>query len=93
MRITFSIAKPQENAVLLPLARIIFITNFEEIQKNIVFWGGDSAKSTLKYVHTMPRGTQRQSAARLRGKSCAMPQVYVDVASAWLQHAVRCCAA
>ncbi len=27
------------------------------------------------------------------GKSCAMPQVYVDVASAWLWHGVRCCAA
>ncbi len=47
----------------------------------------------LRYVHTMPRGTQRQSATRLRGKSCAMPKVYVDVASAWLRHAVRCCAA
>ncbi len=40
----------------------------------------------------MPHGTQRQSAARSRGKSCAMPQVYVDVASAELRHAVRCCA-
>ncbi len=47
----------------------------------------------LRYVHTMPCGTQRQSAARLRGKSCAMPQVYVDVASAWLWHTVRCCVA
>ncbi len=46
---------------------------------------------TLRYVHTMPRGTQRQSVARPSGKSCAMPQVYVDVALAWLRHAVRCC--
>ncbi len=30
----------------------------------------------------MPCGTQRRSAARPRGKSCAMPQVYVGVASA-----------
>ncbi len=36
----------------------------------------------------MPQGTQRQSAARLRGKSCAMPQVYVDLVLAWLRHAV-----
>ncbi len=50
-------------------------------------------KLSLRYVHTMPHGTQRQSVARLRGKSCAMPQVYVDVASAWLRHAIRCCAA
>ncbi len=27
------------------------------------------------------------------GKSCTMPQVYVDVASAWLWHAVWCCGA
>ncbi len=47
----------------------------------------------LRYVHTMPCGTQRQSAARPHGKSCAVPQVYVDVALAWLRHAVRCCAA
>ncbi len=47
----------------------------------------------LRYVHTMPRGTQRQSVARPRGKSCAVLQVYVDVASAWLRHAVRCCVA
>ncbi len=46
----------------------------------------------LRNVHTMPRGTQRQSAARLRGKSCAMPLVYVDITSAWLWHAIRCCA-
>ncbi len=42
----------------------------------------------LRYVHTMPRGTQRQSVARPRNKSRAMPQVYVDTASAWLRHAV-----
>ncbi len=40
----------------------------------------------------MPRGRQRQSAARPLGKNCVMPQVYVDVASALLRHAVRCCA-
>ncbi len=50
-------------------------------------------QSSLRYVHTMPRSTQWQSAARPHGKSCAMPQVYVDIASAWLWHAVRCCAA
>ncbi len=53
-----------------------------------------SAFCALKrYVHTMPHDTQRQSVARPHGKSCTMPQVYVDVASANLRHAVRCCAA
>ncbi len=47
----------------------------------------------LRYVHSMLRSTQWQSVAKLRGKSCAMPQVYVDVATAWLRHAVRCCTA
>ncbi len=47
----------------------------------------------LRYVHTMPRSTQWQSAARSRGKSCAMPQVYVNVMSAWLRHAIQCCVA
>ncbi len=47
----------------------------------------------LRYIHTIPRGTQRQSAVRPRGKSCAMPQVCVDIVLAWLRHAVRCCVA
>ncbi len=45
-----------------------------------------------RYFHAMPCCTQWQSAARPRGKSCTMPQVYVDGMSAWLRHAVRCCA-
>ncbi len=43
-----------------------------------------AASCVYRYIHTMLRGTQQQSAARLRGKSCVMPQVYVDIASAWL---------
>ncbi len=39
-------------------------------------------RNFLRYVHTMPCGTQWPSVARPRDKSCAMPQVYVDVASA-----------
>ncbi len=38
------------------------------------------------------RGTQRHSTARPHSKSRTMPQVYVDVASAQLRHAVPCCA-
>ncbi len=41
----------------------------------------------------MPRGTQWQSAARLRSRSHTMSQVYVDVALARLRHAIRCCMA
>ncbi len=52
------------------------------------FAGCIVSEPTLRYIHTMPCGTQRRSVARLRGKSCAMPQVYVDVASDWLRHAV-----
>ncbi len=61
---------------------LIFFSNWL-----IPFW------KPLRYVHTMPRGTQLQSVARLRGKRCAMSQVYVNGALAWLWHAGRCCAA
>ncbi len=46
---------------------------------------------TILHVH--PHYATRHSAARPCSKSCAMPQVYVDVASARLRHAVRCCTA
>ncbi len=37
----------------------------------------------LRYIHTMPRGTQRQSVARPCGKSCAVRQK--------LRHATSIC--
>ncbi len=48
---------------------------------------------TLRYVHTMLRSTQWHSVARPHSKSRTRPQVYVDIVSARLQHAVRCCVA
>ncbi len=50
-------------------------------------------KEFLKYIHTMPLGTQRHSVATPHSKSCAMLQVYVDIVSARLRHAVWYCAA
>ncbi len=65
-------------------SKIYFWRDFQQILKK--------HKGTSTLCRAAQSGKVRQSAAKPRGKSCAMPQVYVDVVSAWLRHAVRCCA-
>ncbi len=82
----------EEGEVMMPGTPCLNIWNFDCTGKTQWPPYKRWANSLLRYVHTMPHGTQWHSMTRSHSKSRAMPQVYVDIESVRLRHAIRCCA-